>query len=200
MNCIEDYDHIAPFMAAKFFVSTHPIKTYGSITNMGKSLLALPLGRCSRHVQATVARMVFEEWRRDFARGEIMDPDACRDHFLGESPTGQMKCLYVVVGRPADLRRGVRPRACIIGTVAITSKDFNLHISNLQVAPEYRRQGIGRRILAFAEDRCRATGISTTNLWGSEDLVEFYAREGWLPQDRVEMEPDMFVQTMVKLL
>jgi ribosomal protein S18 acetylase RimI-like enzyme len=50
------------------------------------------------------------------------------------------------------------------------------------VAPDYRRQGLGRRMMAEVESRLRAKGCRKCYLHvlrGNADLVGFYERQGW---------------------
>lgn len=58
----------------------------------------------------------------------------------------------------------------------------HIHVENVAVRPERQGMGIGRRLLAFAEERALSAGIGTvelyTNLAMTENLV-FYPRLGY---------------------
>ena len=156
------------------------------------SLYAISLEKCSTAVQKLAIRKVFLEWLPDFEKNGITDENECLAYFL-KPEKGQIKTLYVVVYRHLG-------RECkVVGTVGISTKDFNLHISNLLVLSEWRRRGFGKRLLRFAEDRCKTLGLSTANLWCADNLVSFYENNGWLKQDKVQIEKDRWVQTLVKL-
>ena len=155
-------------------------------------LYAISLDRCSSAVQRIAVDDVFSEWRADFEKNDISDESECLAYFL-KPEKGQIKTLYVVVLKDQNLR------CRVIGTVGISTKDFNLHISNLLVFSDWRHKGFGKQLLRFAEDRCKTLGLSTANLWCSEDLMSFYENVGWLKQDKVQIEKDRWVQTLVKL-
>ena len=70
-------------------------------------------------------------------------------------------------------------------------------INYLAVAPELRRQGIGRRMMAAAEQTLKAAGCPKINLQvraGNTQVIEFYHRIGFITDDVVSLgkrlEPD----------
>ena len=155
-------------------------------------LYLVNLEKCSEVIQRLVIDKIFSEWREDFEKNDINNEDDCLAYFL-RPERGQIKALHVAVFR--DQSHKFR----VIGSVGISTKDFNLHISNLLVFPDWRHRGFGKLLLRFAEDRCKSLGLSTANLWCSEDLVGFYENVGWIRQDKVQIEKDRWVQTLVKL-
>jgi ribosomal protein S18 acetylase RimI-like enzyme len=63
-------------------------------------------------------------------------------------------------------------------------------LNYLAVAPAFRRQGIGRRMVAQAEERLRAMGCPKINLQvrrSNTAVMEFYRRLGFTPDDVVSM-------------
>ena len=158
-------------------------------------LYAINLERCSEAVQRLVIKEIFSQWREDFEQREIRNESECLAYFL-KPEKGEVKSLYVAVLTQAY----PLSRSDVIGTVGISSKDFNLHISNLLVFEQWRLIGLGSKLLNFAEDRCRSLGFSTAQLWCSEDLADFYEKAGWLKQDRIEIDKDKWVRIFMKLI
>ncbi len=155
-------------------------------------LYAISLEKCSAKVQQFVVSLVFSEWRSEFMKNDIRNKQDCLAYFLGPEK-GQLKNLYVAIYRDTF------QASQVIGTVGISTKDFNLHISNLFVLPQWRRKGFGKQLLVFAENRCKSLGLSTANLWCDEDLVSYYEDAGWLKQDKLQVDKDKWVQTLIKL-
>lgn len=63
-------------------------------------------------------------------------------------------------------------------------------IYHLAVAPEHRRQGFGRAMMAAAEERLRGLGCPKINLQimrTNAGVVRFYERLGYAVEDRISM-------------
>ena len=63
-------------------------------------------------------------------------------------------------------------------------------LASLAVAPEQRRQGFGRAMMAAAEQRLRELGCAKINLQimrTNADVVRFYERAGYAIEDRISM-------------
>ena len=63
-------------------------------------------------------------------------------------------------------------------------------VYHLAVAPEYRRRGFGRVMMAAAEERLRALGCPKINLQimrTNAEVVRFYERIGYAVEDRISM-------------
>jgi ribosomal protein S18 acetylase RimI-like enzyme len=107
-----------------------------------------------------------------------------------------------------DIRRKlrVRPDLFLVGVldgevVATVMAGYEGHrgwINYLAVAPEHRRRGLGRAILAEAERRLREAGCPKINLQvrsTNREAVEFYRRVGFTVDDVVSLgkrlEPDV---------
>lgn len=50
--------------------------------------------------------------------------------------------------------------------------DFDAYIDILEVHPDFRRQGIARRLIALSMQRARAEGMTQIRAWSSEDKTE----------------------------
>ena len=71
-------------------------------------------------------------------------------------------------------------------------------VQNLYVDPDHRRQGIGTRLLAAAEDRLADSGVDRVALnvmAPNEDARRFYRRHGYEPH-RVELEKPVESDTL----
>jgi ribosomal protein S18 acetylase RimI-like enzyme len=63
-------------------------------------------------------------------------------------------------------------------------------LNYLAVAPRFRRQGLGRKIVAEAEARLRQMGCPKINIQirtGNTEVIEFYSRIGFKADDVVSM-------------
>ncbi len=73
------------------------------------------------------------------------------------------------------------------GLVVLVEQPGILLLDNLAVAPDAQGQGIGRRLLAFAEARARARGFGAIRLYTHERMTEniaLYARAGYAETHR----------------
>jgi len=76
-----------------------------------------------------------------------------------------------------------------VGYLLATAGPAPAHVAELVVAPAYRRQGRGRRLLAAAMARLRATGADAVGIAVEPDndaARSLYAESGFEPRDRVE--------------
>ena len=72
--------------------------------------------------------------------------------------------------------------------VLIPEKDAML-LENVAVAPEFKGQGIGRRLLEYAERSARAAGYRAVRLYTHEKMTEniaLYTRIGYVETHRAE--------------
>jgi ribosomal protein S18 acetylase RimI-like enzyme len=99
-----------------------------------------------------------------------------------------------------DIRRKlqVQPELFLVGWVsgelaATVMAGYEGHrgwLNYLAVAPRYRRQGFGRRMVAEAEIRLRKVGCPKINIQirtSNTGVIEFYKRIGFKPDDVVSM-------------
>jgi len=110
----------------------------------------------------------------------------------------------------ADYERAVREHQFdllvehgrILGLIETMRRADHLWIENLAVAPEARGRGLGRRLLAGAEDKARAGGFLEVRLSTNaafETNVAFYRRGGFVV-DREEAFAHALVVYMSKRL
>jgi RimJ/RimL family protein N-acetyltransferase/ribosomal protein S18 acetylase RimI-like enzyme len=90
----------------------------------------------------------------------------------------------------------------VLGALILDPQPDHLLIWSVASAPVVQRRGIGKRLLAAAEARARALGVSTLRLYTGEKLtgnVRWYHRHGYVIE-RVEERPDRRIVHMVKVL
>ena len=78
----------------------------------------------------------------------------------------------------------------VVGTVMAGYDGHRGWIYSLCVSPDDRRQGIGTRLMAAAEEALRFRGCVKINLQiiaGNEDVVSFYSALGYSVEPRVSM-------------
>jgi ribosomal protein S18 acetylase RimI-like enzyme len=78
----------------------------------------------------------------------------------------------------------------IVGAVMVGYDGHRGWINYLAVSPAYRKQGLGRALMANAEARLLGEGCPKVNLQvraGNEGVVEFYRRLGYEVEEMVSM-------------
>lgn len=78
----------------------------------------------------------------------------------------------------------------VIGTVMAGYDGHRGWIYSIAVSPNYRKQGIGSFLLAFAEQRLRECGCMKINLQimeGNEAVENFYLVNGYQTEKRISM-------------
>jgi GNAT superfamily N-acetyltransferase len=87
-------------------------------------------------------------------------------------------------GRPDAGEEG---GAEIIGLIVLVELEVRLLIENVAVDPARQGEGVGRRLLEFAEETARRAGIGTVALYTHEKMTEnlaLYARLGYEEDER----------------
>lgn len=75
----------------------------------------------------------------------------------------------------------------IAGFLALRRAGDHVLLENVAVHPDWQGQGLGRRLLALAEERARASGVPVLRLYTHETMVEnqrLYERAGYVETDR----------------
>ncbi len=79
--------------------------------------------------------------------------------------------------------------ARIAGVVVLLPEEGHLLLDNVAVAPEAHGKGIGRALVAFAEDEARRRGFTEIRLYTHETMVEniaMYPRLGYTETHRAQ--------------
>jgi GNAT superfamily N-acetyltransferase len=77
----------------------------------------------------------------------------------------------------------------LVGLVVLVLREDHLLVENLAVSPSAQGQGVGGRLLGFAEDHARRHGLSQVRLYTNEAMTEnlaYYPRRGYLETHRGE--------------
>lgn len=78
----------------------------------------------------------------------------------------------------------------VVGTVLAGYDGVRGWVYHLAVVPEQRRHGVGRALMAAAEERLRALGCAKINLQilrSNAEVVRFYEHIGYGIEDRISM-------------
>jgi ribosomal protein S18 acetylase RimI-like enzyme len=78
----------------------------------------------------------------------------------------------------------------VIGTAMAGYDGHRGWIYSIAVSPEYRKQGVGSSLLAFAEEKLLGLGCMKINLQimdGNEAVEGFYLANGYLTEIRISM-------------
>ena len=99
---------------------------------------------------------------------------------LGRTPTPMLSDVPAAV-RDHDVRvldSGDR----LVGVIELIAHDDHLWIDNVAIAPDAQGHGLGRRLLAFAEDEARRLGLPAIALLTNERYlanIAMYERYGY---------------------
>ena len=99
---------------------------------------------------------------------------AALDKFLGHAELGWAWLLWL----------GEKPAGYVILTLGYSFefRGRDAFIDELYIEPEFRRRGLGRRALEFAEEKARASGVNALHLEvdrGNDPALELYRRSGY---------------------
>ncbi|MFQ6603533.1 GNAT family N-acetyltransferase [Flavobacterium sp. C3NV] len=78
----------------------------------------------------------------------------------------------------------------IIGSVLLVEKEHQLYVGMLTVSPELQNSGIGKKMLAEAENHAKSLGLSTLSMTVVSvraELIAWYKRHGY--EDTGKREP-----------
>jgi len=77
--------------------------------------------------------------------------------------------------------------ANIIGVLVLIRQPQSLLVDNVAVHPDYQRKGLGRQLMALAEEEARRLGFATVTLYTNERMtenIELYKRLGYTETER----------------
>jgi len=75
----------------------------------------------------------------------------------------------------------------VTGFIVLYPRGDHIHVENVAVRPECQGLGVGRRLLAFAEERALSAGVSAIELYTNVAMTEnltFYPRLGYAETKR----------------
>ncbi|WP_264529664.1 GNAT family N-acetyltransferase [Flavobacterium sp. N502540] len=88
----------------------------------------------------------------------------------------------------------------IIGSVLLVEKGQQLYLGMLTVSPELQNSGIGKKMLAEAENHAKALGLSSiimTVISVREELVAWYKRHGYVDTGEREAYPENEIRVTI---
>ncbi|MFD1605902.1 GNAT family N-acetyltransferase [Flavobacterium artemisiae] len=81
----------------------------------------------------------------------------------------------------------------IIGSVLLVEKENQLYLGMLTVSPELQNSGIGKKLLAEAENHAKTLGLTSiimTVISVREELIAWYKRHGYVDTGKREAFPE----------
>ena len=84
-----------------------------------------------------------------------------------------------------------RPQVVATGRVVYRDEDSAARIGRMAVDVEWRRKGIGGRLLTFLEEEAAAQGVNTYVLNAQEYVKDFYAAHGYVERGDTFLEADI---------
>ena len=77
------------------------------------------------------------------------------------------------------------------GRLVYGNEDTAVRIGRMAVDVEWRRKGLGGRLLTFLEEEAATQGVSTYILNAQEYVKEFYASHGYIERGETFLEADI---------
>ncbi|KAF2517848.1 GNAT family N-acetyltransferase [Flavobacterium foetidum] len=88
----------------------------------------------------------------------------------------------------------------IIGSVLLVQKEKQLYLGMLTVSPELQNGGLGKKLLAEAENHAKSLGLSSiimTVISVREELIAWYKRHGYADTGEREAFPESDIHVTV---
>jgi ribosomal protein S18 acetylase RimI-like enzyme len=88
----------------------------------------------------------------------------------------------------------------IIGSVLLVEKEDQLYLGMLTVSPELQNSGIGKKLLAEAENHSKAVGLSRiimTVISVREELITWYKRHGYVDTGKRDPFPQSDIHVTI---
>lgn len=88
----------------------------------------------------------------------------------------------------------------VIGSVLLVEKEHQLYLGMLTVSPELQNSGIGKKMLAEAENHAKTLGLSSiimTVISVREELIAWYKRHGYADTGEREAFPESEIHVTI---
>lgn len=88
----------------------------------------------------------------------------------------------------------------IIGSVLLVEKEHQLYLGMLSVSPELQNSGIGKKMLAEAENHAKGLGLTSiimTVISVREELIAWYKRHGYVDTGEREAFPESEIHVTI---
>jgi ribosomal protein S18 acetylase RimI-like enzyme len=130
-------------------------------------------------------------------RAAIQDDGAAVERIVREAyeiyierigkPPGPMLDDYAALIRAGRVSVFEEPGGAIVGIIVLLSRPDHLLLDNIAVRRDRQGQGLGRRLIAFAEAEARRLGYREVRLYTHVTMIEniaLYARLGFIETGR----------------
>ncbi|PPC76695.1 GNAT family N-acetyltransferase [Pokkaliibacter plantistimulans] len=98
---------------------------------------------------------------------------------------------YITAGQVWVLAQEQEQEQQLAGVIVLRSEPDHLLVSNVAVATAFQGQGMGRRLLDFADEHARQQGLTELRLYTNELMHEnllIYPKLGWQEYKRAEQD------------
>ncbi len=106
---------------------------------------------------------------------------------LGKPPRPMLDDYKAVIQQHSVLVLTNGTGGKIIGVLVLIRQTSSLFVDNVAVHPAYQARGLGRQLMAVAEEEARRLGFTTVTLYTNERMtenIEIYKRLGYTETER----------------
>ena len=126
-------------------------------------------------------------------RGETSKKGWTTEAHLLEGKRTNEEELTEIILNPKNTFLKFTENGKIIGSVLLVEKEHQLYLGMLTVSPELQNSGIGKQLLAEAENHVKTLGLSSiimTVISVREELIAWYKRHGYVDTGEREAFPE----------
>ena len=125
-------------------------------------------------------------------RGETSKKGWTTEAHLLEGKRTTEEELAAIISDPKNTFLKYTENEQIIGSVLLVEKEHQLYVGMLTVSPELQNSGIGKKMLAEAENHAKSLGLSTLSMTVVSvraELIAWYKRHGYVDTGEREAFP-----------
>lgn len=108
--------------------------------------------------------------------------------------------LAEIINNPKNTILKFTENNTIIASVLLVEKEHQLYLGMLTVSPELQNSGIGKKMLAEAENHAKSLGLSSiimTVISVREELIAWYKRHGYVDTGEREAFPQSEIHVTI---
>ena len=113
----------------------------------------------------------------------------CADRAFGVYPLRSGSWVELALQIRAGSVHVICDGACVLGYISFSANRDHLFVETIAVLPHHHCQGLGSRLLAFAEKEALRLGLRSVMLFTDgkiENILIFYRRRGYRETDRCD--------------